>query len=258
MRGITMPVPDTEKWLSIAEGFKKKANFPNCIGAIDGKHIRLVQPRHSGSMYYCYKSHFSTVLLAICDANYCFTYVDVGAYGKEGDSTIFKNSKFFEKVMDNQLNIPHSSPISSSDDTPLPYVILGDEAFALSTHVMRPFPRNSLSEERKIYNYRHCRGRRFIECAFGILTNKWRIFHRPLNVNINLAEDIIKACVVLHNFVRCRDGFNFEETFHIEGLRNLREDTTSRGSRSALCVRDKFVNYFVSDEGSVPWQNSRI
>jgi len=63
-----------------------------------------------------------------------------------------------------------------------------------------------------VFNYRLSRARRFIECLFGILTNKWRIFHRPLNVNIELAIDIIKACVVLHNFVRLRDGYLHEES----------------------------------------------
>ena len=47
-----MPIPDTAKWLSIAHGFQNKANFPNCVGALDGKHIRITKPQQSGSMYY--------------------------------------------------------------------------------------------------------------------------------------------------------------------------------------------------------------
>jgi hypothetical protein len=35
-----MALPDTsDKWKQIAEGFETKANFPHCIGAVDGRHI---------------------------------------------------------------------------------------------------------------------------------------------------------------------------------------------------------------------------
>ena len=38
-----MPKMITEKWEEVSEGFTKYANFPNCVGAIDGKHIRIIQ-----------------------------------------------------------------------------------------------------------------------------------------------------------------------------------------------------------------------
>ena len=31
--------PTQENWKNISHGFLKNWNFPNCIGAIDGKHI---------------------------------------------------------------------------------------------------------------------------------------------------------------------------------------------------------------------------
>jgi len=49
-----MPEPKQEDWLKIADTFLNVTNFPNCIGAIDGKHIRIVKPAHSGSLYYNY------------------------------------------------------------------------------------------------------------------------------------------------------------------------------------------------------------
>jgi len=89
----------------------KHANFPNCLGAVDGKHIRLIKPTESGSLYYNYKHYFSVVLLAICDSNYLFISVDIGAFGKSSDSSIFKDSLFYKKLMDNSLNIPDPKPI---------------------------------------------------------------------------------------------------------------------------------------------------
>lgn len=48
--------------------------------------------------------------------------------------------------------------------------------------------------------------------------HKWRIFHRLLNVKIDFAENIIKVCGVLHNFVCERDGYSFDHILYVEGL----------------------------------------
>lgn len=33
--------PTDKDWKNISDGFNKRWNFPNCLGAIDGKHIRI-------------------------------------------------------------------------------------------------------------------------------------------------------------------------------------------------------------------------
>ena len=58
-----------EEWYNIAEAFEKKTNFPNCLGAIDGKHARCMKPRSSGSKFFDYKNFFSVVLMTVADAN---------------------------------------------------------------------------------------------------------------------------------------------------------------------------------------------
>lgn len=47
-----MAYPTEENWLEIAAGFYNKTQFPNCVGAVDGKHIRVKCPPNSGTQYF--------------------------------------------------------------------------------------------------------------------------------------------------------------------------------------------------------------
>ncbi|KAJ8910739.1 hypothetical protein NQ315_010990 [Exocentrus adspersus] len=90
-----IPKPSKEYWLKISKEFTKRAHFPHCIGAVDGKHVRVFKFRGSGSMNLNYKNYFSIVLMAIAHADYRFVYVDIGAYGKDCDSSVFQQTVFF-------------------------------------------------------------------------------------------------------------------------------------------------------------------
>nr|CAI5862362.1 unnamed protein product [Callosobruchus analis] len=109
-----MREPTKADWEEISKQFQKYTNFPNCIGAIDGKHIRIIKPNDFGSPFYKYKNYFSTVLLAVCDANYCFNAVDICAYGKSNDSTSFNESVLYKKIVEKSFDIPDPRSISQT------------------------------------------------------------------------------------------------------------------------------------------------
>lgn len=67
-----MSTPTVDDFKNIANEFYKKWNFPNCVGSLDGKHIRMKCPKNSGSMFFNYKQYYSIVLMAVADANYRF------------------------------------------------------------------------------------------------------------------------------------------------------------------------------------------
>lgn len=209
-------------------------------------------------MYFNYKSYYSVVLMAVADSNYRFVHVNIGSFGKECDSSIFKQSTLWNSVITNTLQLPDAKYLPGSEGPKVPYFFIGDEAFGLHQHLLRPYGGTHLSVEKRIFNYRLCRARRYVECAFGILSNKWRIFHRPINVEPNFATDIIKACTVLHNFVRDRDGVLIEDTTTITGLEDLPRESTARGGLQANTVRNVLTKYFGTIAGAVPWQMSKI
>jgi len=60
-----------EEWLKVSKEYNEKWNFPHYVRAIDGKHIIIQSPIHSGSEFINYKRTFSVVLMAMVDANYC-------------------------------------------------------------------------------------------------------------------------------------------------------------------------------------------
>lgn len=61
---FNVPKTPTE-WVRIAHEFETRWNIPNCVGAIDGKHVIIQCPPRGGSMFFNYKKFHSTVLMAV-------------------------------------------------------------------------------------------------------------------------------------------------------------------------------------------------
>lgn len=190
-----------EEWLEIEKGFTHK--FPHAIGAIDGKHIVIECPIGSGSEYINYKKTFSIVLLALVDSNCNFIFADIGCQGRISDGGVLRNCLLWEKICRNELNLPTPRPLPNSNQHNVPYVFLGDGAFALSEHVMKPYPGNhdSGSPKRK-FNQRLSSARVVVENTFGILAAKFRIFKKPIQLNPEKVTLLTLTCILLHNFLR--------------------------------------------------------
>lgn len=81
LQPIFLPDMTKEIFLEVAQGFENRWQFPNCIGAIGGRHMLITAPPMTGTEFHNYKDFFSIVLLATCDSKYKFTWVDVGQFG---------------------------------------------------------------------------------------------------------------------------------------------------------------------------------
>jgi hypothetical protein len=81
-----------------------------------------------------------------------------------------------------------------------------------------------------------------VECAFGILCNKCRVFHCAVDLHPDFADIVLKTCCILHNYVRARDGIRFEDTLHECPLENI-ESLGTRSTVRGRGVREYFTKY---------------
>lgn len=271
--------PTEEEWKEIARSFWDKWNFPNCVGALDGKHILIQAPSNSGSLFFNYKKTFSIVLMATCDSNYCFTLVDVGQYGSVSDGGVFSSSKFGQQFYNCTLGLPRGVANLPGSNIPMPCCFVADEAFPLRRNLMRPYPGKNQPVIRRIFNYRLSRARRIIENTFGILSARWRIFRKPINVKKETVDKIVLATVCLHNFIKkeeakqspaehmyCPPNFvdsNDAEDGHwrsevVSGMKDLGRVGANRATQESYNLRDTLASYFTSAAGEVPWQNEYL
>jgi len=54
-------------WIRTADEFYERKNYPNCIRAVDGKHIKMRKPNEIGSQFFSFKKFFSMVLKTVAD-----------------------------------------------------------------------------------------------------------------------------------------------------------------------------------------------
>lgn len=198
---ITPRTPDD--WRTVARGFSTRWNFQHCLGAIDGKHVAIRCPRNAGSLYYNYKGFHSVVLMALVDANYKFIWVEIGANGSASDAQIFNHGELSQMIDDRELGFPPADSLVA-DDEPVPYFLIGDDAFALRTWMMKPFSLRNMARDERIFNYRLSRARRVVENAFGILANRFGCLLRTLPQQPAVVQKVVMAAVCLHNIMRVR------------------------------------------------------
>lgn len=245
-----MKFPSTQDFKDIANSFSNKNKFPHCCGNLDGKHIRVVKPQLSGSMYFNYKQYYSIVLLAVSDSDNTFRIIDVGAYGKDSDGGVLSNSNFFQELDSGNVQLPPEERLPNSDIV-APYVFLGDEAFPLKTFLMRPYPRQQATgnADKSRFNYKLSTTRVGIECTFGIAASKFRILLKSIETSVDNAIKIVKAVCLLHNIIIHRDAREPELSMTTNPFNNNferlpRNRVYNRATTTAINARELFTTYF--------------
>lgn len=66
------------------------------------------------------------------DADYCFTFADVGCQGRISDGGVFRNCTLYKKLGETNFNISDNQPLPRKE-IPMPYVFVADDAFGLNS-----------------------------------------------------------------------------------------------------------------------------
>ena len=194
--------------------------------------------------------------------------VDVGNYGSNSDTGIWKHSIIGQCHINDDLGLPQRKMLPGCLEAGLiPHCFVGDEAFGLAPNMMRLFPRQcelKLPENQMVYNYRHSQARSIVECVFRILVRRFRVFVRRMYLNNDNAIRVTKACVVLHNYLTpMRTDFNQmmerlnpendyvynNEQGPLRPLQRMGYHTPQEASE----IHDWLKSYFWT-AGAVPWQ----
>lgn len=247
---LSQPTEDSLK--RISHELYEKWNFPNSVGSIDRKYIRIRCPTGSRKKFY------SLVLQAVADANYKFTCIDIGGDCEQNDGGTFMASMLYNNLEKKTLKLPKSTKLPNSTVI-LPHVLLGDAACPLKPYLMRPYAKRYLSNEEEIFNYRLSRARRSIQYAFGLMSSKWRLLNNCIETHPDKANLIVKCICLLHNIVIEKDGASKACLSHLESSNyqssiNIRARANNRYSRRSDYIREAFQVYFNSDEGAIPQQ----
>lgn len=96
-----------------------------------------------------------------------------------------------------------------------------------------------------------------VECAFGVLVAKWRIFKRPIEMTPEAASTAIMAACLLHNYA-IDDVLQETPNEQVSSVLRQGPATTARNhSAAAGHLRESLTTYFVGD-GAVQWQYDMI
>ncbi|XP_068466119.1 protein ALP1-like [Phaseolus vulgaris] len=179
---------------------------PDCLGAIDGTHVRVKVARADAPRFRGRKD-WSVRIYGLkqeggCDFDMKFTYVLAGWEGTASDSRILKDAL----VQDDPLVIPKGK------------YYLGDAGFMLKPNIITPYrgvryhlkenSRRGSQNAKELFNLRHSSLRNVIKRTFGVFKKRFPIIASETepHYDVDTMTKKILACCILHNFLRGVDN----------------------------------------------------
>ena len=164
---------------------KFAVGFKNCVGCVDGTHIRIQVPIKEQGKFRSYKANQTTMNVMIgCDFSLTITYIYTGMEGTAQDQMVLNFA------MSDGWTVP-----------PGEFVIM-DAGYGLTLERMTPIRgcRYHLTEweqgkrrpknPNELYNLRHAKYRSAIERVNALLKGRWAILKTPLLVIFSLCNYI--------------------------------------------------------------------
>jgi hypothetical protein len=200
--------PDSlEEQRKIAAGFEAASvpGIQHCAGAIDGILIWMPKPsldeaRRTGvdqKKYLCGRKHkFGLNCQAVSDCRGRILDISIKYGGASSDCLAFEASELHTRL---------ENGLMKKDGDKERFVLFGDNAYLNTSYMATPFTNvagdpNRAAEDN--YNFYHSQLRIRVECAFGMLVQRWGLLRMamPRNIGVSKVVALTVALAKLHNF----------------------------------------------------------
>ncbi|XP_059436125.1 protein ALP1-like [Corylus avellana] len=173
--------------------------FQNCVGAIDGTHIKAWVPAQKQNAFRGRKGVVSQNVVCACNFDMMFTFVYTGWEGTTNDSRVFYDA----------ITRPENEFPTAPED----HYYLVDSGFPCYMGYLPPYrgERYHLQDFRnggdpqgfkELFNYRHSSLRMVIERCFGVLKTRFHVLNGMPKYKVCRQPLVVNACCTLHNFIR--------------------------------------------------------
>ncbi|KAH9114247.1 hypothetical protein LEN26_013057 [Aphanomyces euteiches] len=170
--------------------------FGDCVGALDGTHIKATPPQGCSPPFRNRKGFLSQNVLAVCTFDLRFSYVLAGWEGSASDGRVLDDA-----LRAKGLVIPQGK------------MLLGDAGYGLKENLMTPYrgvryhlrewasgsqrPQNA----KELYNLRHSQQRNSIERIFGVLKTRFKILESSPGYPFTTQMNLVYTLCALHNAI---------------------------------------------------------
>ncbi|KAL5717564.1 hypothetical protein ACHQM5_010547 [Ranunculus cassubicifolius] len=207
--------------------------FENCVGAIDGTHIRVSVPERIRNKFRGRKTFPTQNVLAAISFDLQFTYVLAGWEGSAHDARVLEDSL----KIDNRLKVPEGKyylvDAVNTNQKGFLAPFRGTRYHLNEWDVRRPQNPNEL------FNHRHSSLRNTVERTFGVLKKRWKILDdsEPY-FSYETQVDLVLACCILHNHIQ---GIDPNDIFFAEVEQEMEVQATQIAQEHMQAQVDRYA-----------------
>ncbi|XP_040963950.1 uncharacterized protein [Gossypium hirsutum] len=244
---LVIRLPDESTPSEIRNNPRFYPYFKDCIGALDGTHIRASVPLSMQGRFRSRKGGMTQNVLAAITFDLKFAYVLAGWEGSAHDS----------RILSDALSRPRGLRIPEGK------YYLADAGYGIRIGCITPYRgvRYHLKEfgaegpenAKELFNLRHSSLRITVERVFGILKKRFRVLDAEPFWNFQTQVDIVLACCIIHNHIMGVDPSDllnqglYEESEFDSIIQTLTEREERQEAREWSAKRDKIAETMWTD-----------
>ncbi|KAK5812661.1 hypothetical protein PVK06_028098 [Gossypium arboreum] len=201
---LVIRLPDESTPSEIRNNPRFYPYFKDCIGALDGTHVRASVPLNIQGRFRSRKGGTTQNVLAAITFDLKFSYVLAGWEGSA------HNSRILSDALSRPRGLKIPEVIIMFCQIVCKYY-LADAGYDIRNGYITPYRgvRYHLKEfsaqgpenEKELFNLRHSSFRITIERVFGILKKRFRVLDAKPFWNFQAQVDIVLACCIIHNHI---------------------------------------------------------